>query len=94
MKRILLLLTLAFVTMGGCYKHNFDHDLFIKAPEQDSVFCQVDECHTVGESLEQSRIEFSLKLQEVRQALMRKKNTQQRVDTLTLQTARPFVGGQ
>lgn len=94
MKRILLLLTLAFVTMGGCYKHNFDHELFIKAPEQDTVFCQVDECHTVGESLEESRIEFSLKLQEVRRALMRKKHTQQRVDSLTLETARPFPGGQ
>lgn len=94
MKRIILLLVFAFVTMGGCYKHNFDNELSIKAPDQDTVFCQVDECHTVGESLDQSRVLFSQKMQELKRALIRQRHSQQRVDSLTLETARPFPGGQ
>lgn len=93
MKRILLLFALAFVTMGGCYKHNFDHDIYIKAPEQDTGFYQVDECHTVGESLDHSRILFSEKLQELRRALRRQRPVQQRIDSLMLETARPFPSG-
>lgn len=93
MKRIFLLLLIVFVCMGGCHKHNFEHDLTIKAPEQCALNKSPGECSTVGESLEMKREEFVQKMHELKKIIHKPKPVQQRMDSIIVVfPARPVDG--
>lgn len=92
MKRIFLLMLIVLVCVGGCYKHNFEHDLSIKPPE-----CAINKssgkCATVGESLEMKRVEFVQKLHELKRLTGRPQRVQQRMDSIIVVfPARPVDG--
>lgn len=93
MKRIFLLMLIIFICMGGCYKHNFEHDLTIKAPEQCAMNKSPGECSTVGESLEMKRAEFVQKMQELKIIVNKQRPVQQRMDSIIVVfPARPIDG--
>ena len=92
MKRIVLLILIVIVSMGGCYKHNFDYDFSLKSPE-----CAINKssgkCATVGESLEMKRVEFVQKLHELKRLTGRPQRVQQRMDSIiVVLPARPVDG--